>query len=91
MGIRTTTDDATKAKLRTLRAMPSKAKASLYSDNRGGCEVAMQLAIDCQLYGVWEALLYVESYEASGHYATGAAERALATLVKKPKPVAPAV
>ncbi len=81
------TDEATKAKLRKLRVMPSKAKASLYQDNLGGAAMAMQLATDCQVYGVWEALLYVEGYEASGHYRQGAAHRALAmTSWKKAKP-----
>lgn len=83
MTIRTSTPESTIKRLRKLRALPSAAKASLYADNLCGIAVAVQLANDVHVYGVWEALLYVENYEADGYYKPGAAKRAMASLIKK--------
>ena len=45
-----------------------------------GCidrEAYMQFPYDVRVYGLWEALLYAESYETEGKYAPGTAQKAL--------------
>jgi hypothetical protein len=76
-----TTDE--KAKFRKVKVMPSKVKASLYHDaNAEHCPaITMQLGSDIATYGIYEALLYVENYEADGYYLEGAALRAFKLLV----------
>lgn len=82
--IATIATEAQKAKLRKVKTMPSLVKASLYNDAiKAHCPaITMQLGSDLQTYGLWEALLYVESYEADGYYHEGAAERALKLAIK---------
>jgi hypothetical protein len=79
MPLRTDTPDAVKIKLRKLKAVPAKIKAAVYA----GCKdpgASMQFASDVATYNVWEALLYVESYEKDGFFATGTAAAAIATV-----------
>ena len=61
------------AHLRKLKQLPEQAKAIVYARNQGGPGLAMQLDTDVRLYGVWEALLYIEGYEAQGYYTPGTA------------------
>jgi hypothetical protein len=43
----------------------------------------LQFAKDVRIYGLWEALLYAENYEAEGAYAPGTALKAFQAAVKK--------
>lgn len=79
MPLRTDTPDAVKIKLRKLKTVPVKIKSAVYS----GCSDpagTMQFAQDVATYNVWEALLYVESYEKDGLFAAGTAAKAIATV-----------
>lgn len=51
--------------LRGKRPLPSIMKSTIYSRVMAGHAplITMQLGQDVYVYGVWEALLYVESYE----------------------------
>jgi hypothetical protein len=67
--------------LRKIRTLPRAIKAVLYPGNKAGPAMSSQLNTDIQLYGLWEALLYVASYEERGQYVAGTTERAcVATL-----------
>jgi hypothetical protein len=74
-----------KARLRKSRVLSSKAKVSLYKDaDPGRCPgITIQLGEDVRVYGVWEALLFVEEYEETRHYAPGAAMRAFLSSVRR--------
>jgi hypothetical protein len=74
--LRTTTPESIKKLLRKSKKLPACMKAALYA----GClkpEVAIQLNEDVITYNVYEALLYVESYEQGGCYAPGTAQKAM--------------
>jgi hypothetical protein len=43
----------------------------------------IQFGQDIALYGLWEALLYAETYENQGHFVDGTLERIAHALVKK--------
>lgn len=43
---------------------------------KDGIQLAVQFHNDCRIYSVWEALLYVENYEADGYYVKGTAIKA---------------
>jgi len=47
--------------------------------------LAIQFSKDCHIYGIWEALLYVEGYEGQGFYKYGTAEKAFRTFIPKEK------
>ena len=68
--------DETKKKLRKLRVVSGKLKAVIYrgANNPG---VNMQFYNDVNLYGVYEALLYVREYERIGDYKEGTAQEAV--------------
>ena len=79
MPLRTDTPDALKIKLRKVKTVPAKVKAAVYA----GCKdpgAAVQFQQDVATYNLWEALLYVESYEADGFFAKGTAANAIATV-----------
>jgi hypothetical protein len=79
MPLRTDTPDATKIKLRKVKTVPAKVKAAVYA----GCSdpgAAVQFQQDVATYNLWEALLYVESYEKDGFFTTGTAAAAIATV-----------
>lgn len=81
MPISTNINPDLKIKLRKLRTVPGKVKAAIYS----GCSdpgAAVQFNSDVTVYGMYEALLYVEGYEKDGFFAPGTAEKALATFNK---------
>lgn len=64
------------AKLRKMKKLPLKVKAVVYGGNIGGAGMTMQFNRDIQVYGLWEALLYVEGYEKDGMYRKGTAVKA---------------
>lgn len=65
------------AKLRALRAPPAKVKAVVYAGTlKNNVPLAVQFTHDCMVYGVWEALLYIEGYEREGYYTSGTADKA---------------
>ena len=64
------------AALRKQRRPSDAVKAQVYDGNKSGPVMAVQFHNDCNIYNVWEALLYVESYEAQGFYAKGTALKA---------------
>lgn len=63
--------------LRKTKRLPGRVKAIVYGGNLGGPALAMQFNRDISLYGLWEALLYLEGYEAEGKVMKGTTERAL--------------
>lgn len=73
--LRTLASDDDKRKLRKTRTLPASIKAVVYRNAVAAhCPaVTMQLGQDLLTYGLWEALLYVESYERQGMYQTGTA------------------
>jgi len=79
----------TKMKLRKVKTLPGKVKAVVYGGvlPAGGPAVAIQFSRDIAVYGLWEALLYVQNYERDGFYAPGTAQAAVDTY-KKTKEVA---
>jgi hypothetical protein len=71
-----------KAKLRKTRKLPGKVKEVVYKGNKGGTGPVTQFNQDIALYGLWEALLYVEGYEQEeGYYVPGTAEKAFQAAV----------
>ena len=79
--VRSITPDEIKVKLRKMKTVPGKVKAAIY----GGCKdpgAAMQFNSDVTVYGMFEALLYVEGYEKDGMFAPGTAVAAIKTFIK---------
>jgi hypothetical protein len=67
-----------RAPLRKVRELPTELKPALYA---AGVDLAGQLNADVQLYGLYEALLYVAEYENRGRYPEGTTRNAVhATL-----------
>lgn len=77
MSIRKTAEPAVVAELRRIKTLPLSVKAIVYGGNLGGPDAAVQFNRDLRLYGLWEALLYVEGYEEDGVYTKGTAQSAL--------------
>lgn len=76
MSIEQTTQEPIKELLRTMKVVPSSMKAAILK----GCKDQMayvQFGKDLSLYNLWEALLYVQSYETDGYYTKGTAHNAL--------------
>lgn len=69
-----------KSKLRKIKVCPAKVKEVVYAGNKGGPGPTMQFHEDIRLYGLWEALLYVEGYEEE-YYVKGTAEKALEAAI----------
>lgn len=85
--LRTFATEPEKVKLRKMRTLPSAMKAVIYAGAQSSHSpaVTMQLGQDLQTYGLWEALLYVESYERDGMYKPGTAIAAFLTIRKASK------
>jgi len=63
--------------LRKLRTPNDSTKAIVRAGViKDGIQLAVQFSNDCRVYNVWEALLYVEGYEADGYYVKGTAIKA---------------
>lgn len=62
--------------LRAMKHLPNAVKAEVYLGNLAGPPMAMQFNRDIKLYGMWEALLYVQGYEEQNMYKKGTADRA---------------
>ncbi len=76
MSIRQTTPESIKNVLRKMKTVPIGIKAKIY----GGCKdpgATIQFNSDVAVYSIWEAILYVESYESQGFYAPGTAKAAI--------------
>lgn len=71
-----------KAQMRKMKQLPYSVKGIVYSGNKGGPAMAMQFNSDIKLYGLWEALLYVEGYEKDGYYAEGTAAKAFSSDIE---------
>lgn len=69
-----------KAKLRKVKILSSKVKAVIYGGNTGGPAMTVQFNSDLGVYGLWEALLYVEGYEGEG-YKPGTAQKAFEAAI----------
>lgn len=70
--LRTSLSEPLKVKYRKVKTVPVAIKAAVY----GGCrnpDATIQFHRDVQVYGLYEALLYVESYEKDGYYHPGTA------------------
>lgn len=76
MNLHTLVTKEQKKELRKIRTLPDRVKAICYGGNHGGPAVTVQLNSDVRLYGLYEALLYVEGYEPE-YYKPGTAEKAL--------------
>lgn len=63
--------------LRKQKTVTDSVKTILYNGNIGGVGVAIQFDRDLNLYGLWEALMYVEGMEREGYYKKGTAVKAL--------------
>jgi len=64
-----------KAKYRKVKTVPAAVKAAVYK----GCldpAVTVQFQRDVLVYGLYEALLFVEGYEGDGAYVKGTAQAA---------------
>ena len=75
MTIAATIPEAIKAKYRKVKVAPGAIKAAVYN----GCKAtgaAVQFQSDVRVYNLWEALLFVEGYEADGYFSPGTAEAA---------------
>lgn len=70
----TATNDQIKS-LRKVKTLSLPVKAAVYKGNKGGPASAVQFNKDIQLYGLWEALLYVEGYEGDGYFEPGTAKK----------------
>ena len=51
----------------------------------GNMMAYQQYIKDCILYGLWEALLYVEGYESKGYYKPGTAHKAFIAVCPEEK------
>lgn len=65
-----------KRQLRKIKTVSSAVKAIVYGGNKDGMPMSVQFNRDVVLYGMYEALLYVEGYEAEGKYEAGTADKA---------------
>jgi hypothetical protein len=70
----------TKDKLRKVKTVTGKVKDAVYAEclDPGA---SMQFNSDVAVYNLYEALLYVESYEQSGMYKEGATARILEKIL----------
>jgi len=79
--LQTTTPNHLKVKMRKMKSIPVGIKAEVYKGAK--ClEATVQFNSDVNTYNLFEALLYVEDYEKSGHYAEGTAMKAMDAFVK---------
>lgn len=67
--------------LRKIKTPPMDTKNLVYAGCLAGPMMASQFNEDCRIYGLWEALLYVEGYEANGYYKEGTAKGAVCHLL----------
>ena len=81
MQITASTPNHIKVKMRKVKTIPACIKATMLKGciNQGAY---MQFHQDVGMYGLWEALLYAESYEANGDYALGTTHDALDAYFK---------
>lgn len=82
--IRKLASDELKQILRKTKTLPANIKTIVYQ----GCKdprASIQFNEDIRLYGLWEALLYVENYEQDGSasYVEGTAEKAIQHLLNR--------
>lgn len=75
MSLRDTITPAQKLLLKSMKTVPEPVKVAVY-DGCNNTGAASQFHTDVGLYGMYEALLYVESYEGNGYFVKGTAERA---------------
>jgi len=71
-----------KAQLKKVKTPHSKVKEAVYA----GCQnpgASMQFGEDLKLYGLYEAILYVEGYERDGYYTVGTAQKAMEIAIEK--------
>ena len=81
--IQTTTPNHIKVKMRKMKTIPACMKAEVYKGAK--ClEATVQFNQDVATYGLYEAMLYVEDYEKSAHYAEGTAMKAMDAYFKTP-------
>ena len=81
--IQTTTPNHVKVKMRKMKVVPACIKAEVYKGAK--ClEATVQFNSDVNVYNLYEAIIYVEDYEKSGHYAEGTAMRAMDAYFKTP-------
>lgn len=73
-------------RIRKPQDLPDSVKAAVYGGNLNGVPAATQFNKDLVLYGLWEALLYVQSYEAKeySYYKPGTAENAVRAWRRDP-------
>lgn len=89
--LKTIATEEQKKTLRKIKAPSCQVNASYLSTAglivHGGCQGNMmayrQFFKDIFTYGLWEALLYVESYEHRGYYKPGTAMEAFTTAVQE--------
>lgn len=62
--------------LRKIKTVPIAVKAIIYTNNQNGPKQVVQFHQDVTYYNLYEALLYVESYEARGYFLLGTAQLA---------------
>jgi hypothetical protein len=76
MNITASTPNHIKVKMRKVKTVPACIKATILKGcvNQGAY---IQFVQDVGMYGLWEALLYAESYEANGDYAQGTVHDAM--------------
>ena len=86
MKLREQVSQEERKRLRKIRVPSPEVKAHIYTGNQGGTRMAVQFNEDCRLYGLWEALLYVEQYESQHQYAIGTAHRAYTATLPTPAP-----
>lgn len=79
--IRETTPPHIKATMRRVKELPDKIKAVVYHGAKNP-KATMQFNEDIRLYGLWEAILYVQGYEEDDFYVEGTAEKAMAVAVE---------
>lgn len=82
MKIKEIVTDEQRKQLRKIKTPPSDTKNLVYVGCLAGPMMASQFNEDCRVYGLWEALLYVEGYEAQGQYKAGTAEDVIRHLIK---------
>jgi hypothetical protein len=76
--IRNTTSEEDKKRLRKIKILPDRVKVVLTQGAiKSPVGVLTQFHRDLFLYGMWEALLYVEGYEREFYYAEGTAKKAV--------------
>ena len=80
--VRSITPEDLKVKLRKTKTVPGKVKAVVYKNCLQAPAGTMQFGSDVSVYGLYEALLFVENMEADGVFAPGTAVAAIKTLIK---------